>query len=150
MVVGIVAIDGLLLNGSQLIGAGGWSFFLLLPLFSLLCSLAGAWSAYQVWCFRPLGWWVAAWFCIFGLLGTFAPSLIFGRLPELDALQTGWLLLLSVSLTYLLTPSTMVFYRISAGWRTASVGVVGAALLCILVLFAYPAYFAVRATWFSN
>ena len=146
MVVGIVAIDGLLLNGSQLIGASAWSFFLLLPLFSLLCSLAGAWSAYQMWCFRPLGWWVAAWFCIFGLLGTFAPSLIFGRLPEFDALQIGWLLLLCVSLAYLFAPSTMVFYRISAGWRTAFVGVVGAALLCIFVLFAYPAYLG----WFSN
>jgi hypothetical protein len=150
VVIGIVAIDGLLLNGLQLIGAGGWSFLLLLPLFSLLCSLAGAWSAYQMWCFRPLGWWVAAWYCIFGLLGTFAPSLIFGRFPDLGALQVVWLFLLCVSLAYLFTPSTMVFYRISAGWRRASVSVVGAALLCILVLFAYPAYFAVRATWFSN
>jgi len=121
-----------------------------LPLFALLCSLAGAWSAYQMWCFRPLGWWVAAWFCIFSLLGAFVPLLLFARLPQFDALQTGLLLLLCVSLAYLFARSTMSFYRISAGWRTASGGVVGAALLCVLVLFAYPAYFAVSARWFSN
>jgi hypothetical protein len=121
-----------------------------LSLFAILCSLAGAWGAIEMWRFDPLGWWVAAWFCAFSVLGSLAPYLIFGRLPELDVLRTGWLLVLCVSLAYLLTPVARTFYRITPGWRTVSLGVLGAALLCVLILFAYPAYFVVRAKWFPS
>src|SRR5690349_6524282 len=102
--IGVTAIDSVLFTGSQLIGLSGWSFVLLVPLFVLLCSLAGVWGAIEMWRFDPLGWWVTAWFCVFSVLGSLAPYLIFGRLPELDALRTGWLLVLCVSLAFLFTP----------------------------------------------
>ena len=146
--IGISAINSVLFNGSQLIG--GWSFVSLLPLFALFCSLVGVWGAIEMWRFRPLGWWIAAWFGMFSALSALAPLLILGGRPTLDALQIGWVLLLCVSLAYLFTPNAMTFYRISAGWRTASLGVLGAAVLCVVLLFAYPAYFVVRATWFPS
>jgi hypothetical protein len=148
--IGVSAAANVLFNGSQLVGFGGWSFVLLLGLFALIFSFAGVVGAIWLWKFQPLGWWIAAWFCLFSLLSALAPFAIFGRLPELDTLQSGWLLAMGASLVYLFTPSARAAHRITAQWPKASVKIFGAGLLCVLLQFGYSAYFVARATWFSG
>ena len=150
IVVGIAAADGVLVYGWQLLGFSGWSFLLLLGFVSLLCSLAGVLGAVGTWRFRSWGWWLAAWFCLFGILGALVPYAIFGRRLGLGLFQIGWVLALGAGLTYLLTPSVRGAYRITASLHAVLSRILGAALLCILVQFGYAAYVVVREAWFSS
>jgi hypothetical protein len=144
-VIGTVAGANVLFNGSQVGGSGDIPLLVLIPLFATMCSLAGVLGAAGTLGFKRWGWWLAAWYCVFSIFAAVAPFIIFWRPPVSDALQTSWLLFAAGALVYLFMPSVRASYRVSASLRRASLVVVGAGLLCTLVLFAYPAYFAVRA-----
>jgi hypothetical protein len=151
ILIGIDAAAGVLFGVWQLIpGLGVWSFLLLVGLFGLLCSVAGVLGAIGLWRSQRLGWWIAAWFCLFNVLGTFAPFAILGRRPEFDAFQAGWIVLLCSSIAYLFTPSVRAAYRITAAWPVAFLRILGVVLLCILLQLGYTVYIVVRATWFSS
>ena len=145
VVIGTVAGANVLFNRSQVGGSGNIPLLVLVPFFATMCSLAGVLGAVGTLGFRRWGWWLAAWYCVFSIFAAVAPFIIFWQSPVSNALQTSWLIFAAGALVYLFMPSVRASYRVSAGLRRASLVVVGTAVLCTLVLFAYPAYFAVRA-----